>query len=85
MIARSSQEALSEAEKTLAASSGDLLFDNRIICEWLDTKLAAAYLGITPNALRIMVHRDQIQAHKLGVKLRFKLRDLRSVLQRRRN
>ena len=32
----------------------DRLFDNRISCEWIATAAAAAYLKISPNALRIM-------------------------------
>lgn len=56
-------------------------FNNLIDGRWLDenrltTKEAAAFLGISPNALRIKVHRGQIQAEKLDQKLRFKLSDL---------
>ena len=58
-------------------------FENRISCEWIATAAAAAYLKISPNALRIMVHRGQIKAHKLGSRLRFRLRDLRETLQKR--
>ena len=61
----------------------DVLFDNRITSEWIATAAAAAYLKISPNALRIMVHRGQVKAHKLGSRLRFRLRDLRETLQKR--
>ena len=65
-------------------SPGDeAFFDNRIISEWIATAAAAAYLKISPNALRIMVHRGQVKAHKLGRRLRFRLRDLRETLQKR--
>jgi excisionase family DNA binding protein len=68
----------------LAASvPNNLLFDNRISCEWIATAAAATYLNISPNALRIMVHRGQVKAHKLGSRLRFTLRDLRETLQKR--
>jgi len=67
------------------ATPGVSLFDNQISCEWFGTARAAAYLDITPNALRIMVHRGKIRAHKLGRRLRFKLTDLRSALERKRS
>ena len=49
--------------------------------KWLDenrltTKEAAAFLGNTPNALRIRVHRGKIPAEKLDTHLRFKLSSL---------
>ncbi|MCB9027453.1 MAG: helix-turn-helix domain-containing protein [Bdellovibrionaceae bacterium] len=50
---------------------------------WLNTKEAAEYLGLTPNALRIKVSRGAIRAFKLGNRLRFKIKDLRSVLKYR--
>ena len=37
-------------------------FENRTQREWLSTEEAAYFLSISPNALRIMVHRDQIRA-----------------------
>jgi len=61
------------------------LFDNQISCEWIGIEKAAAFLDMTPNALRIMVHRGKIKAHKLGRRLRFKLVDLRAALQQKRS
>jgi excisionase family DNA binding protein len=61
------------------------LFDNQISCEWFGIAKAAAYLDMTPNALRIMVHRGKVKAYKLGRRLRFKLTDLRSALERKRS
>lgn len=57
------------------------LFENLNNSEWLDeirltTKEAAAFLGISPNALRIRVHRGKIEAEKLDRDLRFKLSKL---------
>ena len=44
--------------------------------EWLSTKEAATYLRISPNALRIRVHRGEMRAYKLGHRLRFAIKDL---------
>lgn len=59
-----------------------MLFDKRIANEWFTTKEAAAYLGISANAVRIMVHRGLLNSHKLGCRLRFHLSDLRSAFVR---
>jgi len=67
-----------------ALSPNGLLIENEI-CEWLGIEKAAAFLDLTPNALRIMVHRGKIKAHKLGRRLRFKLGDLRSAPQKKRS
>jgi len=45
----------------------------RLQLEVFQTKEASAFLGITPNALRIKVHRGQIKAEKLDQKLRFRI------------
>jgi len=45
------------------------LFDNKI---WMTVYDAAKYLSITPNALRIAVHRKEIIARKFRRKLYFK-------------
>lgn len=58
-------------------------FDNRIEREWLTTDEAANYLSLTPNALRILVCRGRVKAFKLGRRLRFRMRDLRSLLERK--
>ena len=57
----------------------DLFFLNRIQREWLSTDEAAHFLSVSPNALRIMVHRDQIRAYKVGRRLRFSLQDCKSL------
>lgn len=59
----------------------DLFFQNRIVCEWFTTKEAAAYLGVSANAVRILVCRGRVQAFKLGRHLRFRISDLRSLLR----
>lgn len=68
-----------EANLVLASK----LFDNRITCEWYSTKEAAAFLRITPNALRIMVCRGKVKATKLGSRLRFHVEDLTGLLSKR--
>lgn len=61
--------------------SGSLFFDNRIEQEWLTTKQASLFLGITPNALRIMVCRGQIPFYKFGRRLRFRVLDCQSLFK----
>ena len=56
------------------------LFLNRIVCEWLSTNEAASYLGISPNALRILVCRGKVRSYKLGCRLKFRVKDLRNLL-----
>ena len=60
---------------------GHSLFENQIAEKWLSTKEAASYLGLTPNALRILVHRGRVRAYKLGARLKFRVRDLKASLQ----
>jgi len=61
-------------------NSAEKFFENRIAVEWLSTKEAAEFLSLTPNALRILVHREQVRAYKLGSRLRFRLKDLKALL-----
>ena len=68
-------------KKLNGAFNRHLLFDNQVIEKWLSTKEAASYLGLSPNALRILVHRQRVRAYKLGARLKFRVRDLRSALQ----
>lgn len=56
-----------------------LIFENRIASKWLTTKEASFVLGVSENALRIMVHRDQIPAFKFGRRLRFRLSDCEAL------
>ena len=63
-------------------SDGIKFFENRIVQRFLSTKNAASLLGITPNALRIRVFRNQIRSFKdeLSGELRFLESDLLGVL-----
>jgi len=56
-------------------------FDNRIVCEWLSTKEAALYLGVSSNALRIWVCRGKVRTYKLGNRLKFRVSDLKNLLK----
>lgn len=67
-------------ENLVGKHANDLLFDNDHFHSWIATAQAAAYLGISPNALRIMVHRGKIKTHKLGSRLRFQIQDLNKCL-----
>ena len=61
----------------------NLLFENRIKLEWLTTKEAAHFLKVSENALRIMVHRGQIEVYKFGRRLRFKFSDCASLFEKK--
>jgi excisionase family DNA binding protein len=68
-----------------SVSDKDKLFDNFIgeKDEWLTTEKASHLLSISANALRIMVHRGQIQVYKFGRRLRFKASDCLSLIQKK--
>ena len=58
------------------------IFDNRIH-KLLSTREASGLLGVSENALRILVFRRRVKAYKLGNRLRFKLGDLMDCLQQK--
>jgi excisionase family DNA binding protein len=70
-----------ESEVTQAAEN--LIFEMRFEREWLSTQEAAHFLSVSENALRIMVHRDQVPVFKLGRRLRFRLSDCRALFERK--
>ena len=70
------------SETNVSGSKSPRFFDN-LENEWLSTEEAALYLSISPNALRIMVYRDQIKAYKFGRRLRFKLRDCQGLFNQK--
>lgn len=55
-----------------------LLFDNLI---WLNSKEAAQYLRVSPEALRVLVYRGVIKPYKLGRRSRFKREDLDKLIE----
>ena len=69
----------STINNSLSPNKG-LIFDNVKQNKWLNTREAALYLGLSPNALRIMVHRGLVKSYRLSNRLRFKAYDLDSVL-----
>jgi len=61
----------------------NLIFENRIKCEWLSTIEAAHFLSVSENALRIMVHRNQVRSYKLGRRLRFRHEDCQVLFKKK--
>lgn len=78
-----STTSIDEKSNLAYINSEKLLFENRTEREWLTTQEAADFLSISPNALRIMVHREQIPVYKFGRRLRFKRGDCRALFQRK--
>jgi excisionase family DNA binding protein len=72
-----SDERIDQGLKVGIFSSGHQIFENRIAHEWLTTEKAAEYLGVSQNALRIMVHRGKIRTYRIGRRLRFRHEDCR--------
>lgn len=62
----------------------NLFFENKIGPVWASTKVAAAILGISPNALRIRKCRGQIECRYFGNQLRFNVNYLQSLLRETR-
>ncbi len=61
----------------------DAIFENQIAREWLTTKEAAHFLGVSENALRIMVCRGQVEVYKFGRRLRFRFCDCQALIQKK--
>ena len=62
---------------------GDELFDKLAVdTVLLSTFDAARFLGISQNALRILVCRGQVKFYKLGRRLKFSRSDLASLLKK---
>lgn len=66
-----------------SVNSEGMFFEKRIECEWLSTQEAASFLSISENALRIMVHRGQIECYRFGRRLRFKLADCQKLFSKK--
>lgn len=65
------------------SSSGNEIFDifnENTVC--LSTVDAAKFLGISQNALRILVCRGKVKFYKLGNRLKFSRSDLMAVLKK---
>lgn len=66
-------------------NSSTEFFENKIEPMWVSTKVAAAILGLTPNALRIRKYREQIECRYFGNQLRFNVSYLYSLLRPERD
>jgi excisionase family DNA binding protein len=70
---------------TLSKSSkmGDSFFENLAVKKtWLSTIDASKILGISPNALRILVCRGKVKFYKFGKRLRFRIEDIECLLKK---
>jgi hypothetical protein len=65
----------------IQSSNEQQIFENKIEPMWASTKVAAAILGISPNALRIRKCRGQIECRYFGSQLRFNMTYLQSLLR----
>jgi len=86
------QRRLGYNNQSQRVTPSEMLFENYIMNKpeihtenWLTTKNASAYLGITPNALRILVHKGKVNAFKIGNHLRFNRPDLCKLLSPKEN
>ena len=70
------------SEVKFSENSENELFEIRKVGKWLTSTEAANVLGVSPNALRIMVCRGLVKYSKLGRQLRFREADLNSLLQK---
>jgi hypothetical protein len=59
-------------------------FENQIAPMWASTKVAAAILGISPNALRIRKCRGEIECRYFGKHLRFNVDQLQTHFREQR-
>lgn len=51
--------------------------------KWLSTKDVAKFLSTSPNAVRIMVCRGILVAHRIGGRLKFRKSDCSTLLKKR--
>lgn len=75
-----------QRENTIAYNlNTNQFFENKIVSEYVPTKLAASILGISENALRIRVCRGEIVPLRLGRSLRFRVAEIIGLLQEGRS
>ena len=80
--AKTEKNTLKKALPVVHSSKKELFFLNRIQ-KFLSTREASGLLGVSENALRILVCRKRVKAYKLGSRLKFKLGDLMDCLQQK--
>lgn len=57
-------------------------FFENLADRWLSTNDVAEFLSVSPNAVRIMVCRGLLPAHRMRGRLRFRKRDCLAILQK---
>ena len=67
--------------EAVESDTENLIFENQIVPVLASTKVVAAMLGISPNALRIRKCRGQIRSRYFGNHLRFYVSELQSQLR----
>ncbi len=60
-----------------------MLFENKIVPEYVSTQVASQILGISENALRIKVCRGLIPCYHFGRSLRFKISEISKLFHRK--
>ena len=78
------EENSQEQGKAVEVESEIKFFGNQIVPVWASTKVAAAILGISPNALRIRKCRGEIECRYFGRYLRFDVGHLQSQFRQER-
>ncbi len=58
-------------------------FENKIVREYVSTRVAAQFLGISENALRIKVCRGLIPCYRFGRSLRFRISEISMLFHRK--
>lgn len=58
-------------------------FENKIVPEYISTRVASQILGISENALRIKVCRGLVPCYKLGRSLRFRPDEILKLFHRK--
>jgi hypothetical protein len=58
-------------------------FENKIVHEYVSTRVAAQFLGISENALRIKVCRGLIPYYHFGRSLRFRISEISMLFHRK--
>lgn len=58
-------------------------FENKIVPEYVSTKVASQFLGISENALRIKVCRGQVPCYKFKCSLRFRVSEISRLFLRK--
>lgn len=69
--------------KTIEQDESSKFFENKIACDYVSTRVAAQFLGISENALRIKVCRGFVPCYHIGRSLRFKISELSKLFQRK--